>query len=157
MSPTRLLAGLRLLVRRQCPLLAVLSMVLSLLPTPVQADTITLRFDGTVDLSQFGASSTSVFVGAVSWDPNTGWSPVDPGCPDFCLDGAPGAVSATFTLNSIDYSHLIDPISRLIIFGWGAISLDLYFAHRSISTQGPHLMCIYSASTCSASRRILRY
>lgn len=50
-----------------------------------------------------------------------------PGCPDFCLDGSPGAVSATFALDSVDYTDRIDPISRFIVWGFGGVSLDLYF------------------------------
>jgi hypothetical protein len=97
------------------------------LAAEARADTITLRFDGTADLTGFGGSPTSVFSGSVSWDPDGGWVPVSPGCPDFCLDGSPGAVSATFAVDSVDYTNRIDPISRFIVWGFGGISLDLYF------------------------------
>jgi hypothetical protein len=50
------------------------------------------------------------------------------GCPDFCLDGSPDAVSATFVLDSVSYTDRIEPFSRLSIHGWGGFFLDLLLA-----------------------------
>lgn len=106
--------------------LGVLLFTMGVLPAAVHAESLTVRFDGTVDLSVFGGAPASAFDGSVTWDPDTAWVP-QPGCPDFCLDGTPGAVSATFAIDAIDYTQVIDPISRLIVWGSGGMSLDLIF------------------------------
>lgn len=106
--------------------LAVVLLTTSVLPAAVYAESLTVRFNGAVDLSVFGGAPVSVFDGSVTWDPGTGWVP-QPGCPDFCLDGTPGAVSATFTINGIDYIPSLEPTSRFIVWGHGGISLDLVF------------------------------
>ena len=100
---------------------------MAVLPATAQADPLTLRFDGTADLTSFGGSASSVFSGSLMWDPDSGWLPEWPGCPDFCLDGSSGAVSATFEIDSVSYTERIDPMSRLSIWGSGALFLDLYF------------------------------
>ena len=106
--------------------LGVVLLTMGLLPAAVQAESLTVRFNGTVDLSVFGGAPATFVDGSVTWDPDTGWEPQPP-CPDFCLDGAPGAVSATFAINAIDYIPLIEPTSRFIVWGSGGISLDLIF------------------------------
>jgi hypothetical protein len=130
MSRALLASGSGLTASRPWALLAVLTVILGGVAAPVQAGPLTLRFAGTVDLTEFGASASSEFSGTISWDPvlgNDAWVPDDPGCPDFCLDGSFGAVSATFAINAIDYTDAIDPASRFVIHGWGLIFLDLFF------------------------------
>jgi hypothetical protein len=110
--------------------LAVALLTMGGLPAAVHAESLTVRFNGTVDLSVFGGAPVNVFDGSVTWDPDSSWVP-QPGCPDFCLDGAPGAVSATFEINGVDYIPSLDrfsPFSRFIVWGNGGISLDLVFA-----------------------------
>jgi hypothetical protein len=109
---------------------AVVTALLFLTCGAAQADTLGLRFYGTADLTGFGGNPMSAFAGGVTWDPDTGWVPEWPGCPDFCLDGSPGAVSATFSIDSVDYTGRIDPASRFIVWGFGGLSLDLYFTPR---------------------------
>jgi len=109
--------------------LGVLLFTTGVLPAAVHAESLTVRFNGTVDLSVFGGAPASVFDGSVTWDPDTAWVP-QPGCPDFCLDGTPGAVSATFEINGVDHIPFLDrfsPFSRFIVWGNGGISLDLVF------------------------------
>jgi hypothetical protein len=98
------------------------------LPSVAQAEALTLRFAGTADLSAFGATATTPFRGTVTWDQTGGWVPVWPGCPDFCLDGSDGAVEATIVLDEVDHSHRIEPHSRLMVLGTGALVLDLFLA-----------------------------
>ena len=99
------------------------------LPTGLRADPLTLRYSGTLDLTAFGGNS-SVFSGSLTWDPDVSWDPAEPpGCPaDFCLNGTPGAVAGTFAIDAVDYSDRIAPFSRFLVFGWGGLALDLYFA-----------------------------
>lgn len=129
MVRTRLVAAARWSSPRIRICLGVLMLTMGVLPAAVHAEPLTLRFDGTVDLGVFGGPSSSVFHGSVTWDPDTAWVP-QPGCPDFCLDGTPGAVSATFEINGVDYIPFLDrfsPFSRFIVWGNGGISLDLVF------------------------------
>jgi hypothetical protein len=127
MSPDRQIGSSRWPARLARLVVAVGTTMLCALPAVAQAGPITLRFNGTVDLTGFGGSPTSGFAGSVTWDPDSGWVAVWPGCPDFCLDGSPGAVSATFAIDFADYTDRIDPISRFIVWGFGGISLDLHF------------------------------
>jgi hypothetical protein len=110
--------------------LGVALLTTGVLPATAHAESLTIRFNGTVDLSVFGGAPVNVFDGSVTWDPDTAWVP-QPGCPDFCLDGAPGAVDATLEINGVDYIPFLDrasPFSRFIVWGHGGISLDLVFA-----------------------------
>ena len=128
MSRRRLIGSSRWSGRLGLSCVVVCAAMLYAFPAAAWADTIALRFNGTADLTGFGGSPTSVFAGSVTWDPSGGWVPVWPGCPDFCLDGSPGAVTATLVIDSVDYVEQIDPISRLIVWGFGGMSLDLHFS-----------------------------
>jgi len=97
------------------------------LPFIARADTITLRFGGTADLSAFGAPADSVFAGSVVWDTTSspqagdgsGWS-------RFLIDGAPDSVRATFAINGVDYINDLQPFSRLEFDG-SSMFVDLWF------------------------------
>lgn len=81
-------------------------------PAPARSDTITLRFSGSIDLAAFGAARTSTFEGRVSWD--TARSP-DGGGEDwarYLLDGSLGAVTATLSIDDVDYAGRIESFSR---------------------------------------------
>lgn len=111
--------------RRVSP--AVLALCMAMVPVGAFGESITLRFSGSADLSPFGGAAAAAFNGTVTWDPWGAWTPQD-GCPDFCLDGSPDAVSGTFVLESVSYTDRIDPSSRLNVLGFGALVLDLFFA-----------------------------
>ena len=98
-----------------------------LLPRQAHAEPLTLRYSGTAPLEAFGGPPDAQFRGTVTWDPYGGWVPAWEGCPDFCLDGTAGAVSATFILDGIDYANRIETFSRLMVMGSGALILELYF------------------------------
>jgi hypothetical protein len=93
--------------------LALLAALAGASAAPVHASTVTLRFSGTADLSTFGASEASVFEGDVTWDTSMvpqwygGWYA------RYLIDGEPGSVRATFSVDGIDYSDRVRAISRL--------------------------------------------
>lgn len=108
--------------------LALILPAVGTLPSVADAAPVSLRYSGTADLTAFGGTSGTPFKGSVTWDRSAAWIPVWPGCPDFCLDGSPGAVTATFVLHSTTYTDRIQPHSRLVVMGSGALILDLFFS-----------------------------
>ncbi len=103
---------------------------------PVHASTVTLRFNGTVDLSAFGASDASVFEGDLTWDTSMtpqwygGWYA------RYLIDGEPGSVRATFSVDGIDYSNRVRTISRLEQLPY-ELFLELYFEPALDLDNGP--------------------
>ena len=98
------------------------------MPEPASADTITMTFDGVMDLSPFGGPSDSVFVGNVTWDPSTEPDAFFPEeAARHLLDGSPSSVTARLSINSIDYSGRIEPFSRFEHGPWD-LFLQLFFS-----------------------------
>ena len=90
----------------------VATFVLCAVAPRAEASPITISFSGTIDLSAFGASSSSTFSGTVTWETTT------PGGPaielwTYFFDEAGG--SATFILNGTDYSSSIVAGSSFVI------------------------------------------
>ena len=90
------------------------------------ADTITLSFHGSIDLSTFGGSPSSSYAGSVSWDPATDPSVWFPGVTRYLLDGAPGSVYANLAINGVNYTERIEPFSRFEQTA-SDLFLELYF------------------------------
>jgi hypothetical protein len=94
-----------------------------------QAAPLGLTFAGTVDLSAFGASSTSTFGGSFTWDPYQPCGPGGGGEGDFplsSLDGDPPCVTAALRVNSISHNDFEPELSRLMLFANGMV-LQLWF------------------------------
>jgi hypothetical protein len=74
---------------------------------PVLANTVTLDFSGTVNLSGIGGAASNTFSGSVTWDPTA--TPTSTGMlfPGTYAQYAP--VSASLTLNSVDVSAAFFP------------------------------------------------
>jgi len=99
------------------------------LSSDAHAASLGLRFAGTIDLSAFGAPSTSTFDGRVSWDPSLSCGPGGGGEGDFPLsqaNGDPPCVTAALRVNAMS-RHGFDPeLSRLMLFPYGLV-LQLWF------------------------------
>jgi hypothetical protein len=78
----------------------------------VWADTITLVFHGTVDLTAFGGSASSIYEGRVGWDPATVSGVPGADWARYLLDGSPGGVTGSLSIDGVDYSDRIRPFSR---------------------------------------------
>lgn len=78
------------------------------------------------DLSAFGASSTSVFAGAVRWDETTEPTVFGGDWARYLIDGGPTSVAASFSIGSTDYSGRIEPFSRFEQLPDG-VFLQLFF------------------------------
>lgn len=116
--------------------LALLVTLACVAATPVHASTVTMRFTGTADLSVFGASEASVFEGDVTWD--TSMDPQHYGgwWARYLLDGEPGSVRASFSVNGVDYSDRIQPYSRFEQLPY-ELFLELYFEPGLDVDSGP--------------------
>jgi hypothetical protein len=118
--------------------IAAFAMAIALLPAVAQAGPLTLRFDGTADLTVFGGPVSGTFSGSLTWDPDAAWVPVYPQCPYFCPDGSPGAISTTLTIDAVPYTQSISPwSSHLQIAGNGYMQLVLDLLHPVDFNAGP--------------------
>jgi len=88
-----------------------IAILASLWPLCAGAAIITMRYDGTADLSGFGGSPTATFEGSVTWDSTIGPVGELPDTARYRFDGE-DPVSARFAIDGIDYTPCIRPISR---------------------------------------------
>jgi hypothetical protein len=81
-------------------------------PLCAGAAIITMRYDGTADLSGFGGSPTATFEGSVTWDSTIGPAGgIFSETARYLFDGE-DPVSARFAIDGIDYTPRIRPGSR---------------------------------------------
>ena len=89
-------------------------------PASTQAAALGLTFNGTADLSAFGASSASTFDGMFTWDPDQVCGSGGGGEGDFPLsrvvEGEPPCVAAALRVNGVSHDDFDPEWSRLMLF-----------------------------------------
>ena len=88
-------------------------------PVSMEAAPLGLSFEGTADLSAFGASSASTFDGMFTWDADRQCGPGGGGEGDFPLsplEGHPPCVTAALRVNGVSHDDFDPEWSRLMLF-----------------------------------------
>lgn len=103
----------------------VLALLLTCLaPSWAHAAVVTLRFEGTAHLGEFGAPYVTTFNGSVTWDSTVANVCCGRDYARYLIGGEEG-VTARLVVNGFDYTHRLRPFSRFEQFSDG-LFLELY-------------------------------